>query len=118
MLIKGADKWRKERSDLSDQQAQELLNGVFDQKKVLLICSKHGRTEVPTAGCRDCWFAYYVRTFAKIPREQWAQQMAELREIIIHMHEEIAQGRFDFVPLASPKIEIEKDAAPDPPKEN
>lgn len=107
MLIKLKDG----RKQVSDAEAFDILANVFDPKRIVLICEKHGIRSLPTAGCRDCWLGYYVRWLAKVPRERWAEELTKLNAVVRNMADAEDKGQFDFQPFSHARIKTEKDAA-------
>lgn len=94
------------------QAAEEYLSG----KKVTVFCGTHGyfpeTIGVEATGlippmetrCPDCWKAYYLTYFAKLPANMRAQRLDELEAALNHAAEFEDKNEFDFKLDRHPKI--------------
>lgn len=63
---------------------------------------------MPTAECRDCWFAFLFHHFAKMPPHVRQAKLDELEMVLRTSTELEDKGQFDFKPYRHPKIVVEK----------
>jgi hypothetical protein len=97
---------------------------------VLLTCGKHRyvaarktkngglvalppNPDGPSRGCKFCWECYYVTDLCLTLPGRRQERLEELDEVIHHLVEFVAKGKFDFVPDINPTIKYHRDAADD-----
>lgn len=99
---------------LTEQQKNQYLAEIFDEKRVNLWCSKHnylgpvkGRPEVkPASRCADCWKIWFIHELATTPADQRAKKLDEIEEVLRDMVQMVEAGTWDFEPYEHAKIEI------------
>jgi hypothetical protein len=88
---------------------EQVLGDVLDGK-ITVFCGKHGYfgEGPPTSGCAECWKAYFILWFRKVPANRRADEIAKMYEIVRHMVEEVEKGKFDATIYPHPQITITK----------
>lgn len=96
----------------SAYEKERILKEAFGDK-TQLICSKHmyspGGPKMPTAECKDCWFAFLFHHVAALPPTRRQEKLEEL-ELVINMASE-AEDHGNFSPdiYRHPIVEVQRD---------
>lgn len=95
----------------SEQEKRRFLEQALSPKTAI-ICGTHfynpGGPKMPTEGCPDCWFAFFIHQLAKLPPHLRQEKLDELEMVVRTACETDAKGNFDFKPYKHPKVVIEK----------
>jgi len=96
---------------LTETEKAQLLEEMWDTKKVILVCGRHKiapgpdhDSPKPFSGCRDCWQVYWTRTVARIPpgeRREWLEKIWATLRVMTEM---VEKGTWDYQPFAHPKV--------------
>lgn len=99
-------------------QQQAAISELFDNSSMVLVCcgehnyypEKSGIENVgvvpPVLACKNCWEAYFLVYFAKLPPHMRAQRLEELEYAAHHAAEAERRGQADWKLDRHPKIEF------------
>lgn len=98
----------------SNEEKKAILQDVLDPRKVVVHCGKHQYmpaslfTPPPVSGCKECWQAFYVTLFGKIPPHKRQEEMERFEEVVRKVVESVEKGEWDFAPFKHPEVKIHK----------